>query len=158
MGGVHHGVSRRHNASGALRRLATKQRASASTGANRLGLELAAELLVFGEQRAAPPRLIATTVPRLACGGGQARTEWQRLEHALTRHARGGERIAHMRTDMKGHVETAAGSPATTELAKAGPEQIGCCRKRFAKVGPTITAHNVQLRTLTPMFEVAGDA
>ena len=85
----------------------------------------------------------------------QARTEAQRLEHALTRHGEGGERIAHIRTDMQATLETAAGiyrdGPTLTKAA----DQIRVLQERFAKVGLDDHSHTFNTE-LTAMFELSG--
>src|SRR6476659_5904938 len=125
-------------------------------GANRLGSNSLPELLVFGARAGRAAAVYATTVRGASPAvEAQARTEAQRLEHALTRHGEGGERIAHIRTDMQATLETAAGiyrdGPTLTKAA----DQIRVLQERFAKVGLDDHSHTFNME-LTAMFELSG--
>ena len=100
MGGVHTDI---HGATTLPGLYAAGETACVSiNGANRLGSNSLPELLVFGARAGHAAAEYATTVRSASPAvQAQARTEEQRLEQELTRHAEGGERIADIRTDMQ---------------------------------------------------------
>jgi fumarate reductase flavoprotein subunit len=154
MGGVHTDI---HGATTLPGLYAAGETACVSiNGANRLGSNSLPELLVFGARAGRAAADYATTVRGASPAvEAQARTEAQRLEHALTRHGEGGERIAHIRTDMQATLETAAGiyrdGPTLTKAA----DQIRVLQERFAKVGLDDHSHTFNTE-LTAMFELSG--
>mgnify|MGYP003694661097 CR=1 FL=1 len=125
-------------------------------GANRLGSNSLPELLVFGARAGSAAAEYATTVRSASAAvQAQARTEERRLEHELTRHAEGGERIADIRTDMQAMLETAAGIYRDGPTLTKAVDQIRMLQERFAKAGIDDHSHTFNTE-LTALLELSG--
>ena len=125
-------------------------------GANRLGSNSLPELLVFGARAGSAAAEYATTVRNASAAvQAQARTEERRLEHELTRHAEGGERIADIRTDMQAMLETAAGIYRDGPTLTKAVDQIRMLQERFAKAGIDDHSHTFNTE-LTALLELSG--
>lgn len=125
-------------------------------GANRLGSNSLPECLVFGARAG-----LAAAQYAMESGGAppaaqaQGRTEALRLERELGRRARGGERIAGIRADMRATLENAAGiyrdGPTLTKAAN----QIQVLQERFTTVGIDDHSHTFNTE-LTALLELSG--
>jgi fumarate reductase flavoprotein subunit len=154
MGGIHTDI---HGATTLPGLYAAGEAACVSiNGANRLGSNSLPELLVFGARTGSAAAEYATTVRSASPAvQAQARTEERRLEHELTRHAEGGERIADIRTDMQAMLETAAGIYRDGPTLTKAVDQIRVLQERFAKAG--IDDHSHAFNTeLTALLELSG--
>jgi fumarate reductase flavoprotein subunit len=154
MGGVHTDI---HGATTLSGLYAAGETACVSiNGANRLGSNSLPELLVFGARAGRAAAVYATTVPSASPAvEAQARTETQRLERELTRHAEGTDRIADIRTDMQATLETAAGIYRDGPTLTKAVDQIRVLQERFAKAG--IDDHSYTFNTeLTALLELSG--
>jgi fumarate reductase flavoprotein subunit len=154
MGGVHTDI---HGATTLPGLYAAGEAACVSiNGANRLGSNSLPELLVFGARAGCAAAEYATTVrsgsPAVQA---QARTEERRLEHELTRHAEGGERIADIRADMQATLETAAGIYRDGPTLTKAVDQIRVLQERFAKAGIDDHSHTFNTE-LTGLLELSG--
>jgi fumarate reductase flavoprotein subunit len=154
MGGVHTDI---HGATTLPGLYAAGEAACVSiNGANRLGSNSLPELLVFGARAARAAAEYATTVRGASPAvQAQARTEERRLEHELTRHAEGGERIADIRTDMQATLETAAGIYRDGPTLTKAVDQIRVLQERFAKAGIDDHSHTFNTE-LTGLLELSG--
>ena len=154
MGGVHTDI---HGATTLSGLYAAGETACVSiNGANRLGSNSLPELLVFGARAGRAAAEYATTVRSTSPAvEAQARTETQRLERELSRHGDGSERIADIRTDMQGMLETAAGiyrdGPTLTKAA----DQIRVLQERFARAGIDDHSHTFNTELLA-LLELSG--
>ena len=154
MGGVHTDI---HGATTLPGLYAAGEAACVSiNGANRLGSNSLPELLVFGARAGSAAAEYATTVRNASAAvQAQARTEERRLEHELTRHAEGGERIADIRTDMQAMLETAAGIYRDGPTLTKAVDQIRMLQERFAKAGIDDHSHTFNTE-LTALLELSG--
>ncbi len=154
MGGVHTDI---HGATTLPGLYAAGEAACVSiNGANRLGSNSLPELLVFGARAGSAAAEYATTVRSASLAvQAQARTEERRLEHELTRHAEGGERIADIRTDMQATLETAAGIYRDGPTLTKAVDQIRLLQERFAKAGIDDHSHTFNTE-LTALLELSG--
>ena len=154
MGGVHTDI---HGATTLPGLYAAGEAACVSiNGANRLGSNSLPELLVFGARAGSAAAEYATTVRSASAAvQAQARTEERRLEHELTRHAEGGERIADIRTDMQAMLETAAGIYRDGPTLTKAVDQIRMLQERFAKAGIDDHSHTFNTE-LTALLELSG--
>jgi fumarate reductase flavoprotein subunit len=154
MGGVHTDI---HGATTLPGLYAAGETACVSiNGANRLGSNSLPELLVFGARAGRAAADYATTVRGASPAvEAQARTEAQRLERELTRHAEGGDRIADIRADMQATLETAAGIYRDGPTLTKAVDQIRVLQERFAKVGIDDHSHTFNTE-LTAMLELSG--
>ena len=154
MGGVHTDI---HGATTLPGLYAAGEAACVSiNGANRLGSNSLPELLVFGARAGSAAAEYATTVRSASLAvQAQARTEERRLEHELTRHAEGGERIADIRTDMQAMLETAAGIYRDGPTLTKAVDQIRLLQERFAKAGIDDHSHTFNTE-LTALLELSG--
>jgi fumarate reductase flavoprotein subunit len=154
MGGVHTDI---HGATTLPGLYAAGETACVSiNGANRLGSNSLPELLVFGARAGCAAAEYATTVRSASPAvQAQARTETLRLEHELTRHAEGGDRIADIRADMQATLETAAGIYRDGPTLTKAVDQIRVLQERFAKVGIDDHSHTFNTE-LTAMLELSG--
>src|ERR1700681_489100 len=154
MGGVHTDI---HGATTLPGLYAAGETACVSiNGANRLGSNSLPELLVFGARAGHAAAEYATTVASASPAvQAQARTEEQRLERELDRHAEGGDRIADIRADMQATFETAAGIYRDGPTLTKAVDQIRVLQERFAKVGIDDHSHTFNTE-LTAMLELSG--
>ena len=154
MGGVHTDI---HGATTLPGLYAAGEAACVSiNGANRLGSNSLPELLVFGARAGSAAAEYATTVRSASLAvQAQARTEERRLEHELTRHAEGGERIADIRTDMQAMLESAAGIYRDGPTLTKAVDQIRMLQERFAKAGIDDHSHTFNTE-LTALLELSG--
>ena len=154
MGGVHTDI---HGATTLPGLYAAGEAACVSiNGANRLGSNSLPELLVFGARAGRAAAEYTTTVRGASPAvQAQARTEERRLEHELTRHAEGGERIADIRTDMQATLETAAGIYRDGPTLTKAVDQIRVLQERFAKAGIDDHSHTFNTE-LMGLLELSG--
>src|SRR6201993_2830637 len=154
MGGVHTDI---HGATTLPGLYAAGETACVSiNGANRLGSNSLPECLVFGARSGRAAAEYASTVRSASPAvQAQARTEAERLEHELTRHAEGGERIADIRTDMQATLETAAGIYRDGPTLTTAVDQIRVLQERFAKAGIDDHSHTFNTE-LTGLLELSG--
>ena len=154
MGGVHTDI---HGATTLPGLYAAGETACVSiNGANRLGSNSLPELLVFGARAGHAAAEYATTVVGASPAvQAQARTEEQRLERELGRHAEGGDRIADIRTEMQVTLETAAGIYRDGPTLTKAVEQIRVLQERFAKAGIDDHSHTFNTE-LMALLELSG--
>ncbi|BBX96140.1 fumarate reductase (quinol) flavoprotein subunit [Mycobacterium lacus] len=154
MGGVHTDIDGATTLSGLY---AAGETACVSiNGANRLGSNSLPECLVFGARAGrAAAEYVQTVRSASSAAQAQARTEAQRLERELSRHAEGSDRIADIRADMRATLETAAGIYRDGPTLTKAVDQIRVLQDRFAKVG--IDDHSRTFNTeLMSLIELSG--
>jgi succinate dehydrogenase flavoprotein subunit len=154
MGGVHTDI---HGATPISGLYAAGETACVSiNGANRLGSNSLPELLVFGARAGHAAAEYAATVGGASSAvQAQARTEEQRLERELSRRGDGSERIADIRTEMQGTLETAAGIYRDGPSLTKATDEIRVLQERFARVGIDDHSHTFNTE-LTALLELSG--